>query len=156
MFFAFPVFRILGISTPLVCCPFPPTNWIVCRVEGERTGPCVCLCVGVHIGVVPPNENVISQTRSCACMRIAMATVNRPVDVTAEPIDMSNGIMNMVWCDHACELWHNSTSAVLCTQEVEDNAQCIISTSFELIRIQDQAQLPSEDEEACQHSPRGE
>lgn len=59
------------------------------------------LVCSMRAGVAPSLVNAISQRRLRACMRIAMATRDRPVDVTAMPIDVSNNVMGTAWCDHA-------------------------------------------------------
>ena len=54
-----------------------------------------------------------------------MATRDRPTDVTTEPVDVSSRVMDMAWCYDTRESRQNTTSAVLCTQEAENSAQCI-------------------------------
>ena len=44
-----------------------------------------------------------------------MAMHDQPVNVTVGLVGVSNDVMNMAWCDHASELRHSTTSAVLWT-----------------------------------------
>ena len=83
------------------------------------------------------------------CMWITMATRDRPFDVTTTPVDVSNRVIDMVWCDRTCESRHSTANAVLCTQSREGNAQCITTTSFKLPNVHAQVQLLRETNEAC-------
>ena len=83
-----------------------------------------------------------------------MATRDRPNDVTTAPADVSNLVMNTVWFDHMRESRYSTANAVLCTQSIDGNAQCITMTFFKLLNVQDEVQLPSGDNEACERGIR--
>ena len=96
----------------------------------------------------------ILQSRSRAWMQIAMATRDRPFDVTTAPADVSKCVMNAVWCDRTHKSHYNTANAVLCTLERSSFAQSNSASTFNRPSVQGQAQLPSEDEEACRQVPR--
>ena len=48
-------------------------------------------------------------------MQIAMATRDRPFDVTTAPADVSKRVMEAVWCGHTRKSRYSTASAVLCT-----------------------------------------
>ena len=52
-----------------------------------------------------------------AWMRIAIATRNRPCDVTTVPADVSKCVMDMVLRNHDYKLYYNTTNAALYTLE---------------------------------------
>ena len=83
------------------------------------------------------------------CMRIAMAMRDWAIDVTSTPIDLSNRVMDMAWFSHACKSRRSTARRALATQRRKDTTQHIGNASLLLPNVQDSAQLPSKDEEAC-------
>ena len=68
-----------------------------------------------------------------------MAMHDRAIDVTTAPIDVSNHVMDMVWCDPMCESRRTIASAVLDTQKTRNTAQCIGKAPLSLPNVKDQA-----------------
>ena len=56
-------------------------------------------------------------------MQIAMAMHDRTLDVTTTSVDVSNRVMETVWCDYAWESRHSIPSAVLDTQKAGNTVQ---------------------------------
>ena len=99
------------------------------------------------------------KTRFCSrdrapCMRITMAMRDWTIDVTSTPVDVSNRVMDMAWFSHACKSRRSTARRALATQRRENTTQHIGKASLLLPNVQDSAQLPSEDEEACRQVPR--
>ena len=96
----------------------------------------------------------ILRSRSRAWMQIAMTTRDCPRDVTPLPADVSKNVMEVAWCNRASESRYSTACVELCTLERGSLTQSNSTSAFKRPSVQDQAQLPSEDEEACRHVPR--
>ena len=86
-------------------------------------------------------------------MRIAMATRDRPFDVTTAPADMSKREMDAVWCDHTRKSRNSTANVVLCTLERIYCAQSKATSSIQHQSVQECAQLPKEDKRECRCGP---
>ena len=66
------------------------------------------------------------------CMRIAMATRDRPCDVTTTSTDVSQRVMDMAWCNRTRKSRHRASSAELDTQRrrTSSSALGMLSKSF--------------------------
>ena len=70
-------------------------------------------------------------------MWIAMAMRDRAPDMTTTSVDVSNCVMDTVWCDHTWKSRDSAAMAVLDTEEARNNAQCIGRASPELPNVHD-------------------
>ena len=78
-------------------------------------------------------------------MRIAMAMRDRALDVPTASVDVSNRVMDTVWCHHMWKSCYSTASAVLDTQKAKDTALGIGKASLELPIVRGCAKLPIED-----------
>ena len=87
-------------------------------------------------------------------MQIAMATHDRPHDVTVMPADMPKGVMDIAWCNRACKSRYTTASTELSTLVRSSFASCNLASIVKCPSVQGQAQLPNDDDETGRQVPR--
>ena len=108
----------------------------------------------MRIGAALHSLTAILRSRLRAWMQIAMATRYRPRDVAPMPADVSKSVMDVSWCNRASESCYSTACAELCTLQRGSLTQSNSTSTFKRPSVHGQAQLPSEDEEACPRIPR--